>query len=42
MESLRGAVIDPDDLVALSYALAGALGIVIGTGDDPDGDPGDG
>lgn len=34
--NLRGAVIDPDDLVALSYALAGALGIVIGTCDDDD------
>ncbi|MET9023404.1 pentapeptide repeat-containing protein [Actinopolymorpha sp. NPDC004070] len=40
VENLRGAVIDPDDLVALSYALAGALGIVIGTGDD-DADPDD-
>jgi len=31
--SLRGAVIDPTDLVSLSYALAQALGIVIATDD---------
>lgn len=31
--SLRGAVIDPTDLMSLSYALAYALGIVIGSGD---------
>ncbi|MEQ7126684.1 pentapeptide repeat-containing protein [Actinopolymorpha sp. B11F2] len=32
--SLRGAVIDPQDLIALTYALANALGIVIETPDD--------
>jgi uncharacterized protein YjbI with pentapeptide repeats len=32
--SLHGAVIDPQDLIALTYALANALGIVIETPDD--------
>lgn len=32
--SLRGAVIDPQDLIALTFALANALGIVIETPDD--------
>jgi uncharacterized protein YjbI with pentapeptide repeats len=37
--SLRGAVIDPQDLVALTYALANALGIIIEAPDDQrDGD----
>jgi hypothetical protein len=34
---MRGAVIDPNDLMALTYALANALGIVIETDADADG-----
>lgn len=33
--SLRGAVVDPGDLIALTYALAHALGIVLETSDPP-------